>query len=167
MSVRLLVHDGRQTAVVSDNKTAQWAGRPGTYGALIARPVARNTYDVYASANATCGGTSGTPSGFTLIGDNVTGPVDFVTANGSNPAAVAPGDLIGVCEPKTSSYPARIRYYRGGIRAATDGSGSYRTANLVLLESYLRGVVPRESPAGWGETVCGPSLRRGPTHRSR
>lgn len=155
MSVRLLVHDGKQTAVVSDTKSAQWAGRPGTYGALIARPVARNTYDIYASADATCGGTSGTPSGFSLIGDNITGPIDFVTANGSNPAAVAPGDLIGVCEPKTSSYSARIRYYRGGIRAATDGSGYYRTANLVLLESYLRGVVPRESPAGWGDWAGG------------
>jgi hypothetical protein len=31
MSVRLITHDGKQTAVVSDNKTAQWAGRPGTY----------------------------------------------------------------------------------------------------------------------------------------
>ena len=155
MSVRLLALDGKQTAVVSDNKTAQWAGKPGTYGALIARPVARNTYDVYASANPVCGASTGTPAGFTLIGDNVTGPVDFVTTNGSNPAAVAPGDLIGLCEPKTSSYAARIRYYRGGLRAATDGNGYYRTANLVLLESYLRGVVPRESPAGWGDWAGG------------
>ena len=155
MSVRLLVHDGKQTAVVSDNRTAQWAGRPGTYGALVARPVGRNIYDVYASSNVTCGGSTGTPSGFTLVGDNVTGPIDFVTTNGSNPAAVAPGDLIGVCEPKTSSYAARIRYYRGGIRAATDGNGYHRTANLVLLESYLRGVVPRESPAGWGDWAGG------------
>ena len=155
MSVRLQALDAKQTAVVSDNKTVQWAGRAGTYGALIARPVARNVYDVYASANSTCGASSGTPSGFTLIGDNITGPIDFVTTNGSNPAAVAPGDLIGLCEPATSSYRARIRYYRGGIRAATDGNGNYRSVNLVLLESYLRGVVPRESPAGWGDQAGG------------
>ncbi len=155
MSVRLQALDGLQTAVVSDNKTAQWAGRPGTYGALIARPVARNTYDVFASANSTCGASTGTPAGFTLIGDNVTGPIDFVTTNGSNPVAAAPAELVGVCEPATSANRARIRYYRGGIRAVTDGSGRYRTVNLVLLESYLRGVVPRESPAGWGDQAGG------------
>lgn len=155
MSVRLQAMDGLQTAVVSDNKTAQWVGRAETYGALIARPVSRNVYDIYASGNSTCGASTGTPSGFTLIGDNVTGPIDFVTTNGSNPAAVAPTDLIGLCEPATSTARARIRYYRGGLRAATDGSGRYRSVNLVLLESYLRGVVPRESPAGWGDQVGG------------
>ena len=155
MSIRLQAMDGLQTAVVSDNKTAQWAGRGGTYGALIARPVSRNVYDIYASANSTCGASSGTPAGFTLIGDNITGPIDFVTTSGSNPAAVAPTELIGLCEPATSSYKARIRYYRGGIRAAVDGNGKFRSVNLVLLESYLRGVVPRESPAGWGDQAGG------------
>ena len=155
MSIRLQALDGKQTAVVSDNKTAQWAGRAETYGALIARPVARNVYDVYASADSTCGASTGTPAGFTLIGDNIAGPIDFITAAGSNPAAVAPTELIGLCEPATSSYRARIRYYRGGLRAATDGKGNYRSVNLVLLESYLRGVVPRESPAGWGDQVGG------------
>ena len=155
MSVRLQALDGKQTAVVSDNITAQWVGQPGSYGALIARPVARNVYDVYASPTATCGDSAGTPTGFTLIGDNVTGPIDFVTANGSNPVAVAPAELLGMCEPATSAYRARIRYYRGGIRAANDGNGSYRSVNLVLLESYLRGVVPRESPAGWGDQAGG------------
>lgn len=155
MSIRLQAMDGLQTAVVSDNKTAQWAGQPGTYGALIARPVGRNIYDIFASANTTCGASTGTPAGFTLIGDNVAGPIDFVTANGSNPAAIAPTDLIGLCEPATSSYRARIRYYRGGLRAVNDGNGKYRSVNLVLLESYLRGVVPRESPAGWGDQAGG------------
>ncbi len=155
MSIRLQTHDGKQTAVVSDNKTAQWAGRTETYGALVARPVARNVYDIYASPNSTCAATSGTPAGFTLIGDNITGPIDFITTNGANPVALNPSELLGVCEPATSSYRARIRYYRGGIRAATDGNGKYRSVNLVLLESYLRGVVPRESPAGWGDQAGG------------
>ena len=155
MSVRLEVQDGKQAAVVSDKKTLSWAGRNGTYGSLIARPVATNTFDVYASSNIACGASSGTPSGFTLIGDNIRGPIDFVTANGSNPAALAPTDLIGLCEPATSAYKARIRYYRGGIRATVDGSNNHRVVNLVTLESYLRGVVPRESPAGWGDAAGG------------
>ena len=131
-----------------------WTGRSGTYGSLIARPVATNTFDVFASSNISCGSSSGTPSGFTLIGDNVRGPIDFVTTNSSNPAAAAPADLVGLCEPATSSYKARIRYYRGGIRATVDGS-NHRVVNLVTLESYLRGVVPRESPAGWGDAAGG------------
>jgi SpoIID/LytB domain protein len=147
--------DGLRTSVISDNKTAQWVGRPEMYGALIAQPVGRNVYDIFASPNSTCGASTGTPPGFTLIGDNITGPIDFVSANSSNPAAVAPTDLIGLCEPATSSYQARIRYYRGGLRAATDGNGRYRSVNLVLLESYLRGVVPRESPGGWGDQAGG------------
>ncbi len=154
MSVRLEAQDGKQAAVVSENKTLSWAGHAGTYGSLVARPVATNTYDVYASSNIACGATTGTPSGFALIGDNIRGPIDFVTTNGSNPAAVAPTDLVGVCEPATSAYKARIRYYRGGIRATIDGS-NHRVVNLVTLESYLRGVVPRESPAGWGDSAGG------------
>jgi SpoIID/LytB domain protein len=155
MSVRLETHDGKQTAVVSDTKTLSWTGRSGTYGSLIARPVATNTFDVFASSNISCGSSSGTPSGFTLIGDNVRGPIDFVTTNSSNPAAAAPADLVGLCEPATSAYKACIRYYRGGIRATVDGSNNHRVVNLVTLESYLRGVVPRESPAGWGDAAGG------------
>ena len=155
MSVRLETHDGKQTAVVSDTKTLSWSGRAGTYGALVARPVATNTFDIFASANSACGSTTGTPSGFTLIGDNVRGPIDFVTTNSSNPAAPAPTDLVGLCEPSTSAYKARVRYYRGGIRATVDGSNNHRVVNLVAVESYLRGVVPRESPAGWGDEAGG------------
>ena len=155
MSVRLEVHDGKQTAVVSDTKTLSWTGQSGTYGSMIARPVATNTFNIYASPNIQCGSSTGTPSGFTLIGSNIRGPVDFVTTNGSNPAAIAPTDLVGLCEPATSANKARIRYYRGGIRATVDGLNNHRVVNLVALESYLRGVVPRESPAGWGDAAGG------------
>ena len=158
MSVRLTVQDGRQTAAVSDNSTLQWSGRAGTYASLIARPVGRNSYDVFGSTSVSCGTTSGTPSGFTVLARAVAGPVDFVATSSSDPAAVSPTQLVGVCEPSTSSYKARIRYYRGGIRAVTDGSGAYRTVNLVATESYLRGVVPRESPAGWGDMAGGLGL---------
>ena len=155
MSVRLEIHDGKQTAVVSDTKTLSWMGQSAAYGSMIARPVATNTFDIYASPNIECGASTGIPAGFTLIGDNVRGPIDFVTTNGSNPAAIAPTDLVGLCEPATSAYKARIRYYRGGIRATVDGLNSHRVVNLVPLESYLRGVVPRESPAGWGDEAGG------------
>jgi len=42
------------------------------------------------------------------------------------------------------------RHYRGSLQAlVTDGTA--RAINHVEMESYLRGVVPRESPASWGD----------------
>jgi stage II sporulation protein D len=47
------------------------------------------------------------------------------------------------------------RTYDGGIQvqptAASDGTGG-QTWNVVPIESYVAGVVPREAPAGWGAT---------------
>lgn len=158
MTVRLQELDGKQTAVVSDNASATWVGRGGSYGALIARRSGNNTYNVYASASATCGASSGTPSGFTQIATNATGPIEFATTNSGNATAAVPADLIGVCEPATSSYGARIRYYRGSVRATADSAGSQRSVNVVPIEWYLRGVVPRESPASWGDIAGGLGL---------
>lgn len=155
MSVRLQTIDGANTSVISDNTTLTWAGQAGQWGALVAKPTGRNTYDVFASASPTCAPVA-VPASFTRLATGVTGPVEFTSLNGANPAAVAPTDLIGVCEPPNSTYRnGRIRYYRGSIRAANDGKGNIRTVNTVALESYLRGVVPRESPAGWGDQAGG------------
>lgn len=156
MSVRLQTLDARPTAVISDNITASWAGAAGKYGGLVARMVSNNVYDIYGIATATCAADTDNPAGFTLIGDNVAGPIDFVSAQGSIPTAVAPSDLLGVCEPATTTYKTgRIRYYRGSIRSTIDILGNRRTVNILNAESYLRGVVPRESPAGWGDIAGG------------
>ena len=156
MSVRLQTLDARPTAVISDNVTASWTGAAGSFGGLVARMVSNNVYDIYGSATATCAADTDNPAGFTLIGDNVAGPIDFVSAKGSVPTAVSPTDLLGVCEPPSTTYKTgRIRYYRGSIRATIDILGNRRTVNLLNSESYLRGVVPRESPAGWGDIASG------------
>jgi stage II sporulation protein D len=42
----------------------------------------------------------------------------------------------------------RIRY-RGALRSAKDDFGDRVTVNVVPLETYVRGVVPREMQAGW------------------
>ena len=156
MSVRLQTLDARPTAVISDNLTASWAGAAAKFGGLVARMVSNNVYDVYGIATATCAADTDNPAGFTLIGDNVAGPIDFVSAQGSVPTAIAPTDLLGVCEPPTTTYKTgRIRYYRGSIRATVDILGNRRTVNMLNAEAYLRGVVPRESPAGWGDIAGG------------
>jgi SpoIID/LytB domain protein len=46
------------------------------------------------------------------------------------------------------------RQYRGELSLTTSG-GSHRTINTVYMEDYLRGVVPRESPAAWGDAAGG------------
>ena len=152
MSVRLQTLDARPTAVISDNSTASWTGAAGTYGGLVARMVSNNVYDIYGIASATCAADTDNPAGFTLIGDNVAGPIDFISTQGSIPTAVSPTDLLGVCEPPSTTFKTgRIRYYRGSIRATIDILGNRRTVNILNAELYLRGVVPRESPAGWGD----------------
>ena len=156
MSVRLQTLDAQSTAVISDNVTASWTGAAGAYGALVARMVANNVYDIYAAPTATCAADVENPTGFALIGDNIAGPIDFVSSQGSVPTAIAPTDLLGVCEPPSTTFKnGRIRYYRGSIRATIDILGNRRTVNLLNAEAYLRGVVPRESPAGWGDIAGG------------
>lgn len=54
-------------------------------------------------------------------------------------------DLLSVCAG------GEQRGYRGWLRLAGDGGG--RVVNTVWLEDYLRGVVPRESPASWGDAA--------------
>ena len=67
-----------------------------------------------------------------------TGPVD---------PASGPDDhtnMLQVCED------AQRRVYRGDMLAITDGKVQ-RSVNLVGMEAYLRGVVPREISASWGD----------------
>ena len=48
------------------------------------------------------------------------------------------------------TQPEAARRYRGGIRAVPSG-GRFDLVNVVDMESYLRGVVPREMPSSWGD----------------
>lgn len=45
--------------------------------------------------------------------------------------------------------PAGTRRYQGTLRSVTSPEGDRDTVNVVTLENYLRGVVPREIPAQW------------------
>ena len=155
VSVRLQAQDGVPTSVISDNASLTWPGHDGRWGALVAVPSGRNSYTVWGATTPTCA-VATVPAGFTKLASGVAGPVDFVSANGTQPAAVAPADLTGVCVPADTTYRnGRIRYYRGVIRAVNDANGAARTVNIVNIESYVRGVVPRESPAGWGDLAGG------------
>lgn len=68
-----------------------------------------------------------------------------VTAIDATPASGAPGaaGLLKVCHNNGTSS-----YYEGSLRGQNVGN-STRTINIVSIEEYLRGVLPREVPASW------------------
>jgi SpoIID/LytB domain protein len=149
-----------QTGVVADVQNAVFLEDPvpgRTWTSLVAREVSEKVYRIWGSTTRRCTLPSQDPVsvGFELIGD-VADAASFTTQVGSDPAA-AHNQLIGLCEPKTDRSH-RVRYYRGIIRAVNNSRNENRTINTVTMEAYLRGVVPRESPAGWGDAVGGAGM---------
>jgi SpoIID/LytB domain protein len=49
------------------------------------------------------------------------------------------------------------KQYRGELSVVWSG-GAQHTVNTVRMEDYLRGVVPRESPASWGDAAGGKGI---------
>ncbi|MDJ0771290.1 MAG: SpoIID/LytB domain-containing protein, partial [Ilumatobacter sp.] len=70
------------------------------------------------------------------------GPIVFTTT--VDQASSAAGDVLGVCEDSGS-----VNHYRGTVELI-DVSGTNRVVNVLDVESYLRGVVPKEVPPSWG-----------------
>lgn len=160
MTVWLSAMNGAQTAVVADGNNAVFVQDPipgRTWTSLVAREVSQRVYRVWGSAERKCPGATDEPAfvGFTHIGD-VSDTASFTTQVGSDSAA-APTSVIGLCEPRTNGRN-KIRYYRGEIRAVNNTRNDNRTINAVRLEDYLRGVVPRESPAYWGTAAGGAGM---------
>jgi len=156
--VRLVTFDGRsQVAMIS--RTGQLSvNAQGPYGAVLLREVSRNRYDIYAAAAANCSFGTGVPSGFQLIASSIEAPTVAVPSSATS-SGTAANDLIGLCEPPTRAIPqGRLRYYRGSIQAINDADGANRVVNQVNIEEYLRGVVPRESPATWGSAANGAGM---------
>lgn len=160
MTVVLAAMNGAQTAVVADGNNALFVQDPipgRTWTSLVAREQGQRVYRVWGSAERKCPNASEDPTfaGFTLIGD-VAEVASFTTQVGSDSAA-APTSVIGLCEPRTNGKN-KIRYYRGEIRAVNKTNNDNRTINAVGLEDYVRGVVPRESPAEWGAAAGGAGM---------
>jgi len=59
------------------------------------------------------------------------------------------GQMLTVCDTG--------RTYRGTL-TLVNGNGSSRVVNTVGMDDYLRGVVPRESPASWGDAAGGKGM---------
>ena len=129
MSVRIVRLDNLETVVSQEQNAATVGGIPGQFGAVKVRLVAPNSFEV--STSSTCGGQW-------TFQANLTGPVIL----GSALPQTDRSTMLQLCEAGVT------RWYRGHFEV--HDSGGQKTVNRVLMESYLQGVVPRESPASWG-----------------
>ena len=160
MTVWLSAMNNVQTAVVADAGNAIFVQDPApgrTWVSLVAREISQRVYRVWGSMERKCPTSTADPGGegFTVIADVAT-VASFTTTTGQDPAS-DPSTAIGLCEPRSNGRN-KIRYYRGEIRAVNNSRGENRTINALPIETYLRGVVPRESPAEWGAAAGGAGM---------
>ena len=162
MSVWLSLMNTKQTGVVSDSGTMRLLEDPDQarrFTSMVAREKsgAQRVYQVWGSKDRKCLNEADSPeaAGFALIGEfNET--ASFVTNASQDPAATSL-DTVGLCEPK-STTANQVRYYRGIVRALNNSKNENRTINIARLDDYIRGVVPRESPASWGDAAGGAGM---------
>ncbi len=66
-------------------------------------------------------------------------------------AALAGDGQFGAPTPMTLFTPAGARSYRGSLRSASpvEGGKARDTVNVLSMDDYVRGVIPREMPASW------------------
>ncbi len=127
IGVELLSLGGRDLIATAPGLTVNGLGVPG--GSVLVRRNAGGTFTVLQGSS--CGGPWSTWNASVGSGLVVAG------AGTADPAT-----HVQVCEG------GQVRGYRGDLQVVGTGSSS-AVVNRVLLEDYLRGVVPRESSAGW------------------
>ncbi|MFM7879732.1 MAG: peptidoglycan-binding protein, partial [Acidimicrobiaceae bacterium] len=162
MTTWLSAMNNKQTGVVSDSGTMRLLEDPDQgrrFTSMVAREKsgAQRVYQVWGSGERKCLNEADSPeaAGFTFIGEfNET--ASFVTNSSQDPGASAL-DTVGLCEPRTANAN-QVRYYRGIVRAMNNSRNENRTINIARLDDYLRGVVPRESPASWGDAAGGAGM---------
>ncbi len=143
--VRLTAADNRWFVVASDRgdlvTNATGAQR---FRTLLVIPQPDNTFALFGGSDCVGNG------GWWFAGVS-TPPVQFWIAN-SRADAYDRGQWFALCGDDG------LRYYRGWAEAVTTTSGS-RVVNQLPLEQYLRGVLPREVPASWGDVANGAGMQ--------
>jgi hypothetical protein len=162
MTIRLTAQDDLQTAVIASGGNAFWVGGPqGNFTSMVAREVASSggqyTYRVWGKAGtAVCPSASDSLADWVSVGTVTTAAglpsVSFSVPGADDPATPA-ASLLGVCDAAGA-----VRHYRGNIFASNGTSGENRTMSDVEIESYVRGVIPRESPASWADRGNGTGI---------
>ena len=146
MTVDMTSRDGQETIVSQERGgivVTPSAGVTCTSGSPCAVRIVRSgagTWQVY-QGTACNGG-----SGWKLTSAALSAPAVVVTPTAG--ATDSRPDMLALCESSGT------RWLRGDIWAADTGT-SQASVNHVPLDSYVRGVVPRESPASWGNLAGG------------
>ncbi|MDQ5840182.1 MAG: stage II sporulation protein, partial [Chloroflexota bacterium] len=138
MTVELTRVTGRDTIATGGGLLINGASA-GSASALIRRTAA-GTFQVYTAPG--CGGPWTAKAG--LLGSGLT-----LSTSGAQGVL---GNLVRVCDG------AGQRAYRGSLSVVSVGA-TQMTINHVPTETYLRGVVPRESPASWGAMGGGKGMQ--------
>jgi SpoIID/LytB domain protein len=141
MTVRMTRFDGLATVAMHEGGQLRTNATQGSFTALRAHRVGANTFAVEQSSS--CNGP------WSLVAQ-VPGPV---TLTPGVPNSDDRGSMVQACEPDGTR-----RWLRGDLQAVDD-AGVQRTVNRLGMESYLRGVVPRESPASWGSEGGGQGMQ--------
>ena len=94
-----------------------------------------------------CGG-PWTVAAVGVAGDSDRGGRHYVQATPATTTGQTLTDMLRLCTVFGE------RAYRGSLRLVDIGGDKF-TLNEVLIEDYLLGVVPRESPAFWGTITAG------------
>ena len=140
IDVHLTKFDGVDVIVAQEKGHLRTNAALGEFSALRARKVDTNRYRVDAAAD--CGGGGGWQE---ITKAAIPGPVTFSPAD---PRTDDRSEMLQVCE-----LGGARRWLRGQVLALEgelSGVTTSRAVNRVTLEGYLKGVVPRESPASWG-----------------
>lgn len=163
MTVRLTAQDDLQTAVIASGGNAFWAGGPqGYFTSMVTREIAsangQYTYQVWGKAGSAECPSSNDPlaSPWVSLGTVTTAaglPSVTFTVPGADDPATPAASLLGVCDSAGA-----VRHYRGNVYASNGTSGENRTVNDVEIEAYVRGVIPRESPASWADRGNGTGI---------
>ena len=111
-------------------------GAPVGAGAIQVARTPSGTFQVYTAPS--CGGPTWTPWGERASGLSIRSSGDPTNLD----------NLLRVCQAGTT------RGYRGALVMVAPGTTPY-VVNSLPIEDYLRGVVPRESPASWGDLAGG------------
>ncbi|MFM8645898.1 MAG: SpoIID/LytB domain-containing protein [Actinomycetota bacterium] len=155
ITVRMLDYDGsKQIAFLAANGNAQWSingsVQEGSYASIVARKViGQEAFDVWGFPLAGCPTTTDPLEWWTYLG-RATGARNTailgLSVPGGDDGATLAANTLGLCDSNQA-----ITHYRGIFFATFNVEGEVRLVNDVPVEQYLRGVVPRESPALWGD----------------
>jgi SpoIID/LytB domain protein len=138
MTVELLAHSGKPLVVTAPGLTVN-----GTAVGAAAVRLTLSGSNVIAARGAGCGATTWSNFG--------TYPASSTRVR-TTAAPTSLDNLLSTCESTGK------RAYRGELAVVSSG-GVQRTINYLPTESYLRGVVPHESPAYWGSLGGGKGMQ--------